>query len=126
MPQMIVEYSDNIQKLDQQALMLQLNHALFETRLVQQPHDIKTRIRANGAFLIGFGQQADLPEQAYIHVRLAVLTGRSEAQRQQMTDALAESLQSFQGYEAQGLVVQLCVELTEMPRQDYQKISVQH
>ena len=120
MPHMIVEYSDNIQKLDTQNLMMDLNQALFDTALIGHPDEIKTRIRANSEFLIGFGDT----QQAYIHVSLAILTGRTAEQKAKMADALIGALQAFKDYQAQDLNVQLCVELNEMPREDYRKISV--
>lgn len=120
MPQMIVEYSDNIQNLDAQTLMMDLNQALFNTGLIGHPDEIKTRTRANADFLIGFGETG----QAYIHVCLAILTGRTAEQKTKMADALIGALQVFKGYQAQDLNVQLCVELNEMPRENYRKITV--
>ena len=121
MPQMIVEYSDNIQNLDAKALLLGLNHALFDTGLVGHPSDIKSRIRANSDFLIGFGEEP----QAYIHVRLGIMTGRNEEQKNLISDRLNEYLHSFNGYHAQGLMVQLIIELAEMPKEHYRKGRVQ-
>ncbi|AWL28890.1 5-carboxymethyl-2-hydroxymuconate Delta-isomerase [Acinetobacter defluvii] len=120
MPQMIVEYSDNIKNLDHQALMLDLNHALFDTGLIDHSFNIKTRIRANQDFLIGFGDN----NQAYIHVRLAIMTGRTLEQRKLISDQLFRCLKNFEKYQAIGLEVQLCVELAEMLRDVYGKISV--
>lgn len=119
MPQMIIEYSDNIQQLDAQRLMLDLNHALFDTGLIGHPDEIKTRTRANANFLIGFGDT----HQAYIHVCLAILTGRTAEQKSKMADALISALQAFKAYDATGFNVQLCVELKEMPREDYRKVK---
>lgn len=107
MPQMIVEYSDNIDQLDHQDLMLKLNHALFDTGLVDHPFNIKTRIRANQDFLIGFGDN----NQAYIHVRLGMMTGRTLEQRQFISAQLLECLKNFENYQAVHLEVQLCVEI---------------
>lgn len=120
MPQMVVEYSDNIKALNQQDLMLNLNHALFDTGLIDHPFNIKTRIRVNQDFLIGFGDN----HQAYIHVRLGILTGRTLEQRQRMSAQLLACLKDFDQYQASGLEIQLCVEIAEMPKEVYGKISV--
>lgn len=120
MPQMIIDYSDNIQNLDTQQLMLGLNHALFETGLIAPVNAIKTRIRAHSEFLIGFGEG----QQAYIHVHVCILSGRSPEQKQLIADQLSEFLQAFKAYSAEGLEVQLCVELSEMPKIDYRKTVV--
>lgn len=121
MPQMVIEYSDNIQNLDKEAMLLGLNHALFDTGLVNQPADIKSRIRENSDFLIGFGEEP----QAYIHVRLALMTGRNEDEKNMIADRLSGFLQGFEAYQAQDLSVQLCVEIAEMPKVHYRKVKVQ-
>lgn len=121
MPQMIVEYSENIQDVDTQALLSGLNHALFDTGLVGHPTDIKSRARANADFLIGFGEEP----QGYIHVRLALMTGRNTDEKNRIADALNTFLHSFNGYNAQGLQVQLIIELAEMPKEHYRKSKVQ-
>ena len=120
MPQMFVDYSDNIQDLDKKALMLGLNHALFNTGLVGHEFDIKTRIQAVSDFMIGFGEN----NQAFIFVRLQGLSGRTDEQKNRMTDALLNCLQSFAAYTAKDLEVQLCVEFAEMPKEIYRKLKV--
>lgn len=120
MPQMIIEYSKNLQELDQQALMLGLNQTLFDTGLIDHPFNIKTRIRANQDFLIGFGDN----HQAYIHVRLGIMTGRTLEQRKLISDQLLNYLKNFEAYQAQGLEVQLCVEIAEMLKEVYGKTSI--
>lgn len=124
MPQMFIDYSDNIQNLDKKGLMLGLNHALFDTGLVTEPHDIKTRIQKVSDYLIGFGEENGHPNQAFIFVRLQGLSGRTEEQKNLMTESLSQFLQSFQSYTATGLEVQLCVEFAEMPRDIYKKVIV--
>lgn len=120
MPQMIVEYSGNIQSLDQHKLLMGLNQRLFDTGLIQDANDIKSRIRPNHDFLIGFGAA----QQAYIHVMLSVLDGRTPEQKAKMVDELSEFLQTFHDYDASELEVQLCVELTEMLKVDYRKVKI--
>lgn len=120
MPQMIVEYSGNIQNLDKKKLLTDLNHAAFDTGLVDFPHNIKSRIRNNPDFLIGFGEE----NAAYIHVHLYILTGRNAAERKLFADQLQAALVAFKEYKAEGLETQLCVEVTEMPVVDYRKTVV--
>ena len=122
MPQMFVDYSDNIKNVDKQSLLLGLNRALFDTGLVGHEFDIKSRIQAVSDFLIGFGDN----HQAFIFVSLQGLSGRTDEQKNQMTDYLSEFLQSFKGYTADGLEVQLCVEFAEMPKEIYRKTKVQN
>lgn len=121
MPQMFVDYSANIQNLDTKKLLLGLNQALFDTGLVGHEFDIKSRIQAVSNYLIGFGDN----NQAFIFVRLQGLSGRTDEQKNKMSDALSDYLQSFDAYLAEGLEVQLCVELVEMPKAFYRKVKVQ-
>ena len=125
MPQMFIDYSDNIQKLDKKKLMLGLNHALFNTGLVGPENDIKTRIKEVSDFLIGFGDENGTENnQAFIFVRLQGLSGRTEEQKNLMTENLSQFLQSFNDYSAIGLEIQLCVEFAEMPKEIYKKVFV--
>ena len=125
MPQMFIDYSDNIQKLDKKKLMLGLNHALFNTGLVGHENDIKTRIKEVSDFLIGFGDENGTENnQAFIFVRLQGLSGRTEEQKNLMTENLSQCLQAFNDYSAIGLEIQLCVEFAEMPREIYRKVFV--
>lgn len=121
MPQMFVDYSDNIQNVDEKALLLGLNHALFDTGLVGHEYDIKSRIKAVSDYLIGFGDN----NQAFIFVRLQGLSGRTEEQKNKMSDYLSKFLTEFDGYTAQGLEIQFCVEFAEMPKEFYRKVLVQ-
>ncbi len=126
MPQMFIDYSDNIQKLDKKQLMLGLNHALFDTGLVGQAIDIKSRISEVADYLIGFGDEnGAVDNQAFIFVRLQGLSGRTDEQKNAMTESLSQFLQTFDAYDATGLEIQLCVEFAEMPKEIYKKVFVQ-
>ena len=125
MPQLFIDYSDNIQNLDKKKLMLALNQALFDTGLVGHEYDIKSRIKMVSDYLIGFGgQNGEESNQAFIFVRLQGLSGRTDQQKNLMTDKLSESLQSFNAYIAKGLEIQLCVEFAEMPKDIYRKVRI--
>ena len=121
MPQLFIDYSGNIKKLDRKKLMLGVNKALFDTGLVEHEFDIKTRIKKVSNYLVGFGDN----NQAFIFVRLQALSGRTKAQKNTMTSQIVEYLQSFEDYSAKGLQIQLCVEFTEMPRDIYKKEYIQ-
>ena len=126
MPQMFIDYSENIQNLDKKKLMLGLNHALFDTGFVGKANDIKSRIKSVSDYLIGFGDECgEQNNQAFIFVRLQGLSGRTEQQKDVMTENLSRFLQSFQEYSAIGLEIQFCVEFAEMPREIYKKVIVQ-
>ena len=93
--------------------------------MVAESKDIKTRIHAVTDYMVGFGEENDDDQQAFIFIRLQGLSGRTETQKNLMTDSLSKYLQSFQDYTAVGLEMQLCVEFAEMPRDIYRKVLIQ-
>ena len=88
MPHVIVNHSANIADLDSKQLLQQVNTALVATDLFVA-HDIKARIFKDDVFLIGLN---DIDE-AYIHVKLYLLSGRTDAQKQAAGQALLKVLE---------------------------------
>ncbi|WP_343594505.1 5-carboxymethyl-2-hydroxymuconate Delta-isomerase [Acinetobacter sp.] len=120
MPHLIVDYSRNIHNLGQEKLLKHLNQALITTGLFIAS-DLKSRMFKDDVFVIGDNDDS----QAYIHARLFILAGRSEAEREKLKDSLFTALKNFKGYEAYTLNVQLSVELVEIPTANYAKTEVQ-
>ncbi|NUF82869.1 5-carboxymethyl-2-hydroxymuconate Delta-isomerase [Acinetobacter seifertii] len=116
MPHVVVDYSDNLTGLNAKQLLEEINSTLIETGLFS-PEDIKSRTRKDDVFLIGLGA-----DQAYIHVKAYILSGRTAEQKQLMGEQLLAAL-SNKRYLQQGFnkEIQLCVELVDMPREDYFK-----
>ncbi|MBJ9720398.1 5-carboxymethyl-2-hydroxymuconate Delta-isomerase [Acinetobacter calcoaceticus] len=116
MPHVVVDYSDNITGLNAKQLLEEINGTLIETTLFS-PEDIKSRARKDDVFLIGLGV-----DQAYIHVKAYILSGRTAEQKQLMGDQLLATL-SQKNYLQQEFnkEIQLCVELIDMPRENYFK-----
>ena len=77
MPHVIVHYSANLTALDQLKLLKDLNTALIKTELFSV-NDIKSRVFKDEVFLVGVGQT----QEAYIHLKLYLLDGRTDAQKQ--------------------------------------------
>jgi len=116
MPHVVVDYSENLTGLNAKQLLEEINITLIETELFS-PEDIKSRARKDDVFLIGLGA-----DQAYIHVKAYILSGRNAEQKQLMGDQLLSTL-SRKKYLQQEFnkEIQLCVELIDMPREDYFK-----
>lgn len=110
MPHVVVDYSDNLTGLNAKQLLEEINTTLIETELFS-PEDIKSRARRDEVFLIGLGV-----DQAYI------LSGRTAEQKQLVGEQLLAAL-SNKKYLPQEFnkEIQLCVELIDMPRDDYFK-----
>ncbi|MFW2744644.1 5-carboxymethyl-2-hydroxymuconate Delta-isomerase [Acinetobacter baumannii] len=112
----VVDYSDNLTGLNAKQLLEEINTTLIETELFS-PEDIKSRARRDEVFLIGLGV-----DQAYIHVKAYILSGRTAEQKQLVGEQLLAAL-SNKKYLPQEFnkEIQLCVELIDMPRDDYFK-----
>lgn len=76
MPHIITNYSSNLNSLDSLQLLKDVNTVLLDTMLFSE-HDIKSRIFKDQNFLIGVNGIQD----AYIHLKLYLLSGRSDAQK---------------------------------------------
>ncbi|WP_220130577.1 5-carboxymethyl-2-hydroxymuconate Delta-isomerase [Acinetobacter baumannii] len=116
MPHVVVDYSDNLTGLNAKQLLEEINTTLIETELFS-PEDIKSRARRDEVFLIGLRV-----DQAYIHVKAYILSGRTAEQKQLVGEQLLAAL-SNKKYLPQEFnkEIQLCVELIDMPRDDYFK-----
>ncbi len=116
MPHIIVDYSANIEYFDPKQLLLKINNALVETGYCQAI-DIKSRARKDDVFVIGL----DTEQQAYVHVKLYLLSGRTEQQKTEIGEKVLQAVTSNQSLMNQKKPIQSCVEIVEMPKQDYFK-----
>lgn len=120
MPHIIVNYSANLIDLDEIQLLEQINSTLLDSKqFVEQ--DIKSRIFKDQSFLIGI----NLPLEAYIYLKLYLLSGRSEAQKKSLGELLLNTLEQKNYLKSKiDLKIQLCVEVIDMPRENYFKSTV--
>lgn len=120
MPHIHVEYSDNIQNLDPKPLLLALNQSFLAQGYIKAIEEVKSRAICQHDFLIG----DDIAQQhGYLHAKVSLLTGRSPKLQQQISQHVLSILQ--QHVAKQGLVsLQLCVEILEMPRDSYSKVTL--
>ncbi|MDA3578502.1 5-carboxymethyl-2-hydroxymuconate Delta-isomerase [Acinetobacter ursingii] len=116
MPHVIVDYSANLKDFEPRPLLLQINTALVETGYCEAL-DIKSRARQDNVFVIGLGTE----QQAYVHVKVYLLSGRDQQQKQEIGKNVLKVLVSYSALQQQDFAVQSCVELIEMPKQDYFK-----
>lgn len=120
MPHLIANYSANLTELDQQKLLNVVNTALIDTELFSA-NDIKSRIFKDKIFLVGLGES----EEAYIHLKLYILSGRTEAQKQVAGKALLRILEQKDYLQNDfEFPIQLCVEVIDMPKENYFKAVI--
>lgn len=120
MPHIHLEYSDNIENLEIKPLLVSLNQTLIQGGYAQADLDIKSRATCQTDYVIGNNEE----KQAYIHVKLSLLTGRSVELRQEIAAALLKTL-TEQIPKQIKVTVQFCVEILEMERDIYVKKIVQ-
>lgn len=119
MPQLHLEYSANLRTLDTDKALLRLNSTLFASGQFNDEVDIKSRAVAHEVFRIGIAPQ----ERAFVHVKLALLSGRSPEIKRQLSASLLEVLQELVPAQA-GLDIQICVELLDIDRDSYSKVRL--
>ncbi|OEY93275.1 5-carboxymethyl-2-hydroxymuconate Delta-isomerase [Acinetobacter qingfengensis] len=120
MPHIIVEQSANLKNIDAIDLLTELNHALFASGSVAHIDEIKSRLRIDDDFVIGSGNH----HQAYIHVKIHLLSGRTFEQKQKISECVMQRLKQYKFFNADQLELQLCVELIEMDREFYIKTKL--
>ena len=115
MPHLTVEYSANLMPHD---VLLQLNRALVASKQFEES-DIKSRLLKMDDFLIGTTAQG----RAFVHVKLAILAGRSIDIKRELSQNLLAVLQNSNIWPTD-LSVQLCVEIQDIERESYAKTTI--
>lgn len=119
MPHLNLEYSDNLRDLNVDVLLLRLNHALVGSGQFAEELDIKSRAQAFGQYRVGTAPG----ERAFAHVCLAILSGRTQQVKQQLSNSLLEVLREAIAAQP-GLDIQLCVEVLDIDREPYAKLRL--
>ncbi|MDG9881622.1 5-carboxymethyl-2-hydroxymuconate Delta-isomerase [Pseudomonas putida CSV86] len=117
MPQLHLEYSANLRDLDTDKALLRLNSALVASGQFGDEVDIKSRAVAHETFRVGIAPV----ERAFVHVKLALLSGRSPEIKRQLSASLLEALKDVLAVPA-GIDTQLCVEILDIDRDSYAKV----
>ena len=116
MPHLVVEYTDNLRdRFDARAALATLNRALDDVgEFVSE--DIKSRARALETFVVGVSGR----EEAFIHVELAIMAGRSAELK---SDVLQRLLAVVRGHlvAPTHLRMQITVRIVDIDRHGYAK-----
>jgi 5-carboxymethyl-2-hydroxymuconate isomerase len=116
MPHMTVEYSSNLQGVDEGALMQALNDAVCGHPTVTDEADVKTRIAQLQHYRIGLNSAG----RAFVHVELRLMAGRTAEVKKALSERIAAVLQA-QIPAQPGLEVQLSADIVDMDRPSYFK-----
>ena len=115
MPHLTLEYTNNLGNINPGRVLLALNHALAASGHFEDT-DIKSRAIGFDTWRIG----TTPAEQGFVHVKLAILSGRSTLVKSELSTALLRVLRaSCKG--AADFPVQLCIEVQEIERASYAK-----
>ncbi|WP_434515731.1 5-carboxymethyl-2-hydroxymuconate Delta-isomerase [Dechloromonas sp. ARDL1] len=115
MPHLTLEYTRNLADFDPVQALAALNEAMFDSGLFGES-DIKSRALGLDDFQVGVH---DTP-RAFVHVRVAMLSGRTDEERKALADSLLAALTPLVAGQKVG-EVQLSVETAELHRPSYAK-----
>ena len=119
MPHLHMEYTANLTQLNADLALIRLNNTLVGSGQFGAEFDIKSRAIKIEHFKVGTA----LGDRAFVHVKLALLSGRSAEIKKQLSQSLLAVLQELCEWPV-GLEVQLCVELLDIDRESYSKTAI--
>lgn len=115
MPHLTLEYSRNLGLFSPSRALRAINEAAFDSGLFGEP-DIKSRAQPFDTFQVGVRTAL----RGFVHVRIALLAGRSAEERKHLADAVLAALKTTISPPT-GCEVQLSVETVELDRASYAK-----
>lgn len=119
MPHLHMEYTANLPGLNADVALIRLNNTLVGSGQFAAEHDIKSRALKVETFKVGTG----LGERAFVHVKLALLSGRSPQIKKQLSESLLAVVQDLCEWPTD-VEVQLCVEVLDIDRESYTKTAI--
>jgi 5-carboxymethyl-2-hydroxymuconate isomerase len=115
MPHLTFEYTGNLAKLDLLPALKKLNLSLADSGEFEEA-DIKSRALRLDDFVVGTASA----DRSFVHVTVAILSGRSPAIKARLSHALLGVLKEiFRPLDAANL--QLSVEIQDIDRDSYAK-----
>lgn len=117
MPQIIFEYSASIKDLPDWDRFFKKIHLLVHRETGIDPESCKSRALRLEPFYVGEGTKYS----GFVHLEVALLSGRTINMKQLLGNALLELLKAEFSKETAGNKVQLTVEIRDIQRQAYFK-----
>ncbi|KPA95290.1 5-carboxymethyl-2-hydroxymuconate Delta-isomerase [Pseudomonas asplenii] len=119
MPHVFLEYTSNLTDFEPDSALLRINHVLVASGQFAAESAIKSRATRVESFRVGTG----LNVRGFVHVKLALLSGRSAQVKAQLSESLLAGLQELGNWSA-SVEVQLSVELVDLDRESYGEITL--
>lgn len=112
MPHLILEYSNNISEKPEFTALFRTLHTLLETQLPTALSNCKSRAIQHSQYHVGNGD----PQNAFIHLEVKVLPGRTPEHLEKIGTQLFETLKAHFVNSTAQKNLQLTVELTTLSR----------
>ncbi|MDF0533712.1 5-carboxymethyl-2-hydroxymuconate Delta-isomerase [Shewanella yunxiaonensis] len=113
MPHIVIEYAAPLrEQLDVNTLVHAAHQGAIATGLFN-PKAVKSRAYACEDFVLG---ESDASTGSFIHIRVSIMPGRTDEQKQQLTQSIGQGLSAFVG--AVGCV---SIEVAELHQPSYFK-----
>jgi 5-carboxymethyl-2-hydroxymuconate isomerase len=119
MPHLHLEYTANLTDLNADVALMRLNNTLVGSGQFGAEFDIKSRAVKVETFKVGTA----LAERGFVHVKLALLSGRSPQIKQQLSESLLTVVKDLCEW-PKGVEIQLCVEILDIDREPYAKAVI--
>lgn len=116
MPQLTLEYTENVSPVDFKALFSALHGILTDIGGVRIGN-CKSRAVRHSDFHIADGA----PEGAFVHLTVRVLDGRSLEWKTKLGAAMLETVKAHYGHTLDALALQITVHISELERNTYFK-----
>jgi 5-carboxymethyl-2-hydroxymuconate isomerase len=119
MPHLTLEYTSNLPLFKAADTLLAMNKVLLASAEFEAL-DIKSRAIRLDTYLVGTHVSNHPDNQAFVHAKLALLSGRSAQTKQALSAALLVVLEQACAW-PKTQALQLCVEIVEIDRASYAK-----
>ncbi len=119
MPHLTIEYTNNLPHFNARSTLIELNKVLVASNQFEEI-DIKSRAIRLDTYVIGTA----LDTRAFVHAKLAILSGRSSETKRELSENMLLMLKQICEWPA-NINVQLCVEIQEIERESYTKAMVE-
>lgn len=115
MPQLILEYSDNIiEKNDLKTLLLEFNE-LLASKLPAQLVACKSRAIEHTIYCVADGS----PQRGFIHVNLQIMAGRTVERLNEVAQLILNLLKQYFAQSAARLKLEISLEIRELANTYY-------
>lgn len=120
MPQIVLEYSDNIGQEIESVVLLREIASIVSAAGGVRVGDFKSRAMRRKDYLVGEGRSMD----AFVHLEIGLFAGRSPEIKRRIGEDCLEYLEEYFVPSRDELSLQITVEIREMEKESYFKTVI--